>query len=106
MPEQMQHSEITSQEAHDSPLKKSPPPSDWIIRWISWTASSQFNLKVDMEILSRLALCCVSLFTSSTAPFQSELLTAIFSLKNSFKRKFTRKGKMWLKNQEECLQIN
>lgn len=75
MPEKLRHSEIISQEACGS-----PPPSDWIIQWISWTASRELNLKTDMEILSCLALHCLSLFISSTLPFQSELLTAIFSL--------------------------
>lgn len=30
MPEKLQHGEIISQEAWDSPLRKSPPPSAWI----------------------------------------------------------------------------
>ena len=75
MPAKLRHSEIISQEACDS-----PPPSDWSIHWISWIASSQPNLKTDMEILSCLALHCVWLFISSAVLFQSELLTAIFSL--------------------------
>lgn len=102
MPEKVQRSEIISQEACDSPLRKSPPPSAWIFHWNSWTASRQLNLKMDMEILPRLALCCALLFICSTVPSQSELLTAIFSLawilKSLLRGNSYVKGKCGLRN--------
>lgn len=102
MPEKVQHSEIISQEACDSPLRKSPPPSAWIFHWNSWTASRQLNLKM---VMFGIMLCIAFYMFYSPIPVRaadSNLFTCL-NPKISFKRKFTRKGKMWLKKQEDCL---